>query len=216
MDALTKYISLISDSVGLFDVVALLVLVLGYRLGIQRGGNHMLPRFIKWLAVLVAASRGYEFLGLLAHQHLRIDEGLAFIGAYFLIGAAVFSAMSLFESKLEQHIKDSAVFSEIETVGGGVLGIFTFALIMVFSLSLLHGNRTSRSEAARINRQNQSEYGEAALPGIASIKYHIFDGTGTGRFLARQFGDLLVKDGFRSVRARGAGEPAPSVSGPMP
>lgn len=189
-------------SIQIFDVVVVIVLVAGFKVGMNAGGNVMLPKFLKWLTTIVSASLGYEWVGLQLHRFAGLSEAKAFILSYCLIATIVFVTIHLLESRFEQVIKKSAVFGEIETMGGGVLGLFTYCAILLLTMGILHGDRTSKAEVARQEKANREEYGEAALPHFASIKYYIFDKTNTGKLTRSKLGLILIKDGSKPVSAR--------------
>lgn len=189
-------------SIQVFDVVVVIVLILGFKVGMKAGGNVMLPKFVKWLTTIVGAALGYEWVGLQLHRLAGFTEATAFIVSYCLIAAFVFVTIHLLEGRFEQIIKKSAVFGEIETMGGGVLGLFTYCTILLLTMGILHGDRTSKAEVARQEKANREEYGEAALPPLASVKYYIFDKTNTGKLIRSRLGLVLIKDGSTPVSAR--------------
>lgn len=190
------------EKVPILDIVLLVVLVFGWKVGTKFGGNMMLPKFLKWLTVLVVASSSHLFLGALLQKKTGIPIGTALLVSYAFVGAAVFFICLSLENRLEQVIKKSCVFGNIETIGGGVLGVLNFASAILFCMALLHGEKTTRAQAENQSKANQREYGDAALPTIASLKFYVFEKSHLGRFTGTQLKSLLVSNEIRAVAAR--------------
>lgn len=192
----------IIEKVPVLDIVLLAILVFGWKVGTKFGGNVMLPKFLKWLTVLVVASTSHVLLAGLLQKKTGLPIGTALLMTYAFVGAAIFFICLSLENRLEQVIKKSCVFGNIETIGGGVLGVLNFASAILFCMALLHGEKTTRAQAENQAKANQKEYGEAALPTIASFKFYVFEKSYLGKFTGTKLKSVLVVNEIRAVAAR--------------
>lgn len=189
------------QGIHFLDILVLCVLLLGWRGGQNKGGNVMLPRFLKWLTALVLASLIHPWVASIV-LIFNVSEGLALVGSYVGILIMVWLGFVFVEEKLQILIKDSGVFGEMEDSGGALLGIMTHAILILIFMCLLHGDRTTDARAAKITEENRESFGEISIPTIWQWKRTVFNESGFGQLVETKLGSLLISDEEMSVQAR--------------
>lgn len=190
------------QGIHVIDIFCLSFILLGLLTGLKKGGYDMLLSFMKWLAGLSLASVCYIWIGGLISDVFNFDISrsltLTFLGVNLLIWLVVI----LNEDFLKSKIKDSNAFNDIEETCGGLLGILTSFLILVFAFSLLHGNRTTDAAGQASERKTKATFGAVVLPNVYRIKKVVFEETFFGQLAKDRVPLLLVSDTYESVRAR--------------
>lgn len=202
MDNIISRISEFSQQIHWIDILLVCFLLIGVKIGYSRGGNGMLPKSLKWMTALVAASSLYAVLGTLMVNLLNMNVTLAYVSSYALIVAVVLISFLFLEDNMEKRIKDSRVFSEIDEMGGAMMGLLNHAMILVVFFALMHGNRTGKTQGLIGMAQVKEEYGDAGFFTLYQAKVTLFSDSNFGKLVEAKFGSLLVSDEIEPVAAK--------------
>jgi hypothetical protein len=177
-----------------FDLVVVVVLILGMRSGRKHGMSDELPGLLKWLAIAFGCAFAYEPVGQMILTSSSVFSQLgAYLMAYLataLVIAAVFAAL---KSALGQKWVSSEVFGRSEFYLGMISGMVRFSCMLIAALALLNARSYNTAEVnANITFQKEA-YGSDFFPTLHVLQLQVFEKSMMGPFFAKDMDFLLIK-----------------------
>ena len=174
---------------GLFDVLLVLVIGLGWWRGKKRGISEELLDFLQWLVIVVAAGFLYAMAGDLLVQ-TKLPHLWANMSGYVLVMIAVSILFGFIKKSAGNKLVDSDFFGSWEYRLGGLAGVIRYLCIWIALLSLLSARYFDAASVAAERKIQEKEVGIVLLPtwGMAQrmALYDSFTGPYIRQYLAHQ------------------------------
>lgn len=189
-------------SVGLFDVLIIIVFGLGCWRGKKRGISEELIDFLQWLAIIVAAGFLYDHVGDLLVQ-AKLPRLWANMGGYVAVMIVVSIIFGFIKKSAGNKLVDSDFFGGWEYRLGLVAGAIRYLCMWIAVLALLHARYFDADMVAAERKYQEKEVGIVLLPSWGMLNrmafYESFTGPYVREYLAHQ---LMTPVGH----AKGTGE----------
>lgn len=148
---------------GLFDVLLILVIGLGFWRGKVRGISEELLDFLQWLVIVVAAGFLYGLVGDLLAQ-AKLPRLWANMGGYVLVIIAISILFGFIKKSLGNKLVDSDFFGGWEYRLGGVAGVVRYLCMWIAILSLLSARYFDAASVAAERKAQEKEVGLVLIP----------------------------------------------------
>lgn len=174
---------------GLFDILLILVIGLGWWRGKVRGISEELLDFLQWLVIIVAAGFLYEFVGgWLAGAGLSLLY--ANMGGYLLVVIVVSVLFGFIKKSVGNKLVDSDFFGGWEYRLGSLAGVIRCLCMWIACLALLNARQFDAAAVAAERKRQEKEVGLVLIPtwGMAQrmALYDSLSGPYLRQYLAHQ------------------------------
>ncbi len=176
-----------------FDLVVVVVLIVGLRQGRKHGMSEELTRLLKWLAIAFGCAFAYEPLGTLIANGSVFDLLGGYLMAYIGSALIITGLFALLKKAMGEKFVGSDVFGRTEFYLGMIAGMVRFSCILIFALALLNA-RSYNSAEIRADRKYQNDlYGSDFFPKLYSLQAQVFDSSLAGPWIKQNLSFLLIK-----------------------
>lgn len=177
-----------------FDLVVLVILIVGLRQGRKRGMSAELLPLLKWAALVIGCAFIYKPVGSMIAGTPTFGLLSGYLMAYLGGALVIASAFALVKKGLGgSKLVDSDVFGRSEFYLGMLAGMARFSLMLIAALALLNARAFSNAEIqADINYQNDV-YGSTYFPKLYAVQAQVFDHSLAGPWIKENFGPLLIE-----------------------
>lgn len=162
-DAVKGGQAVVGLELGLFDVLLVLTVILGFWRGKVRGISEELLDMLQWVVLVVAAGFLYSYVGDLLGK-IGLPLLAANIAGYVLIAAVVFTVFSFIRESVGTKLVDSDFAGSWEYRLGGVAGVVRYFCIYVAVLSLLNSRHFDEAAVAAERKYQEKEIGIVLVP----------------------------------------------------
>lgn len=176
-----------------FDVVVVLMLLIGYQRGKARGLSQESIAVLKWAAIVIVAAIAYEPLGLWISTTAKMDKLTSFILAYAACAAVVTIAFIFVNSTIGEKLKGSDTFGKAEFYLGKPAGMLRFLCILLALLALLNARFYSTAEVRAMTKFQNDNYGSNFFPTLSSIQDGVFRESFLGKQAKEHISFLFIK-----------------------
>lgn len=181
--------ALAGPSLGLFDILIIIVIGLGCWRGKVRGISEELLGFLQWLVTIVAAGFLYGLVGDLLVAG-KVPRLWANIGGYILVIIAVSIIFGLIAKSVGNKLVDSDFFGGWEYRLGMIAGAVRYLCIWIAILAILSARYFDAATVEAQRKAQEKEAGIVLLPtwGILSRMafYDSYSGPFIRQYLAHQ------------------------------
>jgi uncharacterized membrane protein required for colicin V production len=185
--------SLDSLPINAFDLLLVVVIVVGFMTGRKHGMSEELLKLGMWLAIVFACAIAYEPLGTWLAGVSLFSLLSSFLMAYIGIGVVVFVIAALIKQYFGGKILGSDLFGRAEYYLGMGGGVIRALCVLVVGLALLNAHLYTPEEIkARESYQNEW-YGSDFFPGLQSMQATVFERSLTGPWIKNNLGFFLIK-----------------------
>lgn len=178
---------------NLFDVVLLVVLVLGILRGRKQGMSEEFLSLLTWISVVVGCSLAYGPVGrLFASTGSAFSMVTYYLLAYILCAIVIFSIFAGVKRSVGGKLLGSDIFGRAEYYLGMGAGMIRFACILLAVLALLNARAYNAAEAEAMRQFQNREFGSNYFPTLQSVQAAVFHGSLTGSWIHRHLSFLLI------------------------
>jgi len=178
--------------VNWFDLLLLVVLVVGVIRGRKRGMSHEFLDLIQWLAIIGGGAFLYAPVGQMFAQMTSFSMLFSYIFVY--LGIAV--VIKLFFLMIKHSVGDKLIGSDVFRGGeyylGMLAGLVRFACVLTLVLAVLHARQFSSAEIAAQEKFNKDVYGSDFFPSWHAVQVDVFENSLSGKFIKQQLSFLLI------------------------
>jgi uncharacterized membrane protein required for colicin V production len=179
--------------VNWFDVLVLVLLVVGALRGRKRGMSQELIPLLKWVTVVVVCGLFYRPVAQFFTQAMSTVSMLtASIAAYLTLGMVVAIIFAVLSRQLGGKIVGSDLFGKAEYYLGIVSGIVRFACMLIFGMALLNAREFTQKEIDDRNLFVRQNYDSDFFPALYQIQNQVFRESFSGPVIYRGVGQLLI------------------------
>jgi hypothetical protein len=184
--------------VNWFDIVVVVVLLIGYARGRKHGMSKELMVVMKWIAVVLISAIGYEPLGLWLDSVMQLGKLASFLLAYTFIAVCILLVFTYLNSTIGQKLAGSDTFGKGEFYLAMPAGMLRFACVLIALLALLNARQYGTSEIKAQVKYDEYNYGSSFFPHLYAIQDEVFEKSFTGPQIRKYLSFLLIKPTFPS------------------
>lgn len=181
-----------------FDIVVVVVLLIGYSRGRKHGMSKELMVLLKWVAVVLIGAIAYEPLGLWLDSVLQLGKLASFLLAYSLTAVCVLLVFTYLNSTIGRKLDGSDTFGKGEFYLAMPAGMMRFACVLIALLALLNARLYRTAEIKAQAKYDEYNYGSSFFPHLYSIQEEVFEKSLTGPPIKKYMSFLLIKPTFPS------------------
>jgi uncharacterized membrane protein required for colicin V production len=186
---------------GWFDIVLVAVLLFGAFRGRKHGMTmEILPTF-RLLAIVLAASFGYEFAGDIFHNFFGLSRVECNCLGYVTVALAVWILFIPLYSFLTPRLTGSNLFGGAEYYLGIFAGVARYACIIFFALALMNAPRYSAGEiqeqkdfAFKTFGGGQKGFDGDFFPTFQQVQAGVFKNSLAGPFITDHLDVMLINN----------------------
>lgn len=176
-----------------FDLVLVVVLLMGLFHGRKRGMSEELLIFVQWLAIVVVSAAFYQPLGDRLVALTPLSHLTCYVVAYLGVAIAVMVVFLVFKRLFHGKLLGSDVFGRAEYYLGMVAGMTRFGCALVAGLALLNARAYTPEEIRAYQTYQNEVYGSEYFPGLQTLQANVFEKSLTGPLIRSHLGFLLIK-----------------------
>jgi len=185
-----------------FDIVVVVVLLVGYSRGRKHGMSKELLQVMKWLTIILAGAIGYEPLGFWLDSMLHLGKLTSYVIAYTLITGFILLLWIWVNDTLGRKLSGTDTFGKGEFYLAMPAGMLRFACILVALLALLNARLYRTTEIKAMEKFQNDNYGSQFFPTLASVQAEVFEGSFVGPQVRKYMSFLLIKPTYPGTVAQ--------------
>jgi uncharacterized membrane protein required for colicin V production len=176
-----------------FDVLVVLLLLLGTVRGRKRGLSAEVFTMMLWLVLVVACALTYMPLGDLLSSVTPFSHLFCYIACY--LGVALLISLLFLPVKraLGGKVISADSFGTAEYYVGMPAGAVRFLCILIAALALLNARYYSRAEIVANEKYQKEMYGSEFFPGLNTLQHDVFAESLSGPIIREYLEILLIK-----------------------
>ncbi len=176
-----------------FDLLLLIVLIVGIQRGRKHGISEELMSTIQWVAIAVGCAMLYRPIGAMISQGSVFSLLSSYLMAY-IAGAMVISVIfAMLKKSLGGKLVGSDAFGRSEFYLGMLAGMVRFCCIVVTAIALLHARKYTSAEVSAGQKYQNEVYGSNFFPTLHTIQAQVFEKSLAGPWISSQLGFLLIE-----------------------
>jgi hypothetical protein len=181
-----------------FDVLVVVVLMLGYARGRKHGMSKELFLVLKWMAVILVSAIAYEPLGLWLDSMLHLGKLASYLIAYSVTAVFILLAFVYVNSTVGRKLEGSDTFGKGEFYLAMPAGMLRCACVLIALLALLNARLYRTAEIKAMEKFQNDNYGSQFFPTLSSVQSQVFEKSLTGPQIKKFMSFLLIKPTFPS------------------
>ena len=176
-----------------FDVLLVLVLILGLYRGRKRGMSLEVFTLAQWLLVIVVCAFGYQPLGQLLATLVPFGLLACYITSYLTIALLVSLIFISLKRAVGTKVVEGDSFGKAEYYVGMPAGMLRFACIFLAVLALLNARYFTTAEIKARADYQKEVYGSEFFPGLSTLQQDVFETSLTGPQIRKYLSFLLIE-----------------------
>jgi len=178
--------------VNWFDLLVVVMLLLGVRKGRMNGMSVELVPMLQWIAIVLAGAFLYQPLGDWLAEVSPMGHLFCYISMYIMIALVVKGIFSAVKKGAGGKLIGSNIFGATEFYLGMLGGAVRFTCILIAGMALLNAPYYSQKEIASSRAYQDDMYGSNFFPGLSEAQIQIFRESFLGGFVKKKAEFLLI------------------------
>jgi len=183
----------IDSPFGWFDLVVVILLVVGFFRGRKHGMSQELLFVLQWLLIVVIGGQYYEPL-----SKLLFDQGLfGPLACNMIVYLCIFAVIKIIFINLKRFVGEkifaSDVFGKYEFYMGMVAGILRYACITLFIISIVNARAYTQQEIAEKEKSQVKDLGSSFFPSLPAVQDSVVAKSFTGQMVRSHLAQILLK-----------------------
>ena len=180
--------------INAFDLVLLIVLMLGLRRGRTRGMSEELLDLLKWVTVLFGCSLLYQPVGQFIAETVQwLGPLSSYLIGYAAVGGMILILFTGLKHALGGKLVGSDIFGRGEYYLGMAAGSVRFASVLLIGLAILNARHFTSTEVKAMQKFQDDVYGSNFFPTLHTMQAGVFERSLTGPWIKENLGFLLIK-----------------------
>jgi hypothetical protein len=175
-----------------FDLMVVVVILLGIRQGRKNGMSVELTPMLQWLTIVVVGAVSYRPLGDMLADSSPMPHLFCYITVYILMAVVIKCFFSVLKKLGGGKLTGSDLFGRAEFYLGMVGGAVRFVCILLAGLALLNAPYYSAQEIASNRAYQEDMYGSTFFPGLSAVQIQIFKESFLGGLLKKDAEFMLI------------------------
>ncbi len=180
-------------TVSWFDLLVVMVVILGIVRGRKRGMSEELLDLLKWIVVLVAAALVCEPLGIMLAQSMVFSLLGCFVAVYTGIIILTRCVCSFIRHRVGDKLVGSDVFGNAEYYLGMVAGAVRYSCILLVVLAFLNARYYSPEEIYANAAYQEANFGMQFIPTMAGLQQEVFQRSCVGSMVRQYLPMVLIR-----------------------
>ena len=176
-----------------FDIVVMIVLLVGVRSGRKHGMSQEVMFMLTWVALVILCGIAYEPLGLWLASTAGLGKLLSYVLAYALTAAFVALVFVFLQRVIGERLKGSDTFGKAEYYLAMPAGMLRFACIILAFLALLNARLYHTYEIKAMTKFQDENYGSQFFPTLQSVQSDVMEQSFVGSQARKYLSFLLIK-----------------------
>jgi uncharacterized membrane protein required for colicin V production len=176
-----------------FDIVVIVMLVIGFYHGRKNGMSKEILPSLQWLSVVIVSGFFYPAVAQSLVSLASLGSLTSYVLGYVILSLAVFFVFSFLKRTLGLRLFKSNLFGNTEYYLGMLAGMVRFACILLFALAFLNARQFTPEEIKARNDYEQRWYGSDFFPGLFAVQDQVFKKSFTGPYIKEYLGELLIQ-----------------------
>ncbi len=178
---------------GWFDLLVVVLIVVGFYRGRKRGMSEEFPLIIQWIFILIGGAFLYKPAGELVSDLTGMGKLFWFVMIYLMWAFLVKMIVTWIVRSKGDKVNLADNFGSAEYPLGIVAGMIRFVLVIFFALALLNARLYSNAELEGMAKFQQSNFGNISFPTIGSLQASIFRESLVGKMVKDNMDVMLIK-----------------------
>jgi uncharacterized membrane protein required for colicin V production len=175
-----------------FDLMVLIVLMVGLNRGRKHGMSEELMVMTQWLAIIAAGAFLYRPFGDMLAQSSPVSHLFCYIAIYVTAAIVTKICFSLIKKAIGGKLVGSNVFGAAEYYLGMVAGAIRFACMLIAAMAILNAPFYSAQYIAQKKAYDNDLYGSNYFPDIPTIQQQVFKDSFIGSLMKQHASVLLI------------------------
>jgi uncharacterized membrane protein required for colicin V production len=175
-----------------FDVISVILLVVGFVVGKKRGMSLELLDVFQWLLIVVVASLYYAPLAGLLSSLAGLGRLTSNIICYVTIAVVIKVAFTAIKTAVGEKIVGSDLFGRMEYYFGALAGLTRFFCMIMVALAIMHAEPVDVVAIQKAKEAQTKELGSTFFPSIAEIRQQMLYKSILGRNVREHLSDQLI------------------------
>jgi uncharacterized membrane protein required for colicin V production len=176
-----------------FDLVLVVVLIMGIFRGRKRGMSEELMTMLQWVAIVIVCSIAYQPLGAWLAGVSLLNLLSSNVAAYVMAGLGVSIAFVLFKRLFHGKLIGSDAFGKAEYYLGMPAGMLRFFCVLLAGLALLNAPLYTPEEIRAYREFQMKNFDSEFFPGLQTLQANVFEKSLIGPPIKKYLAFLLIK-----------------------
>jgi uncharacterized membrane protein required for colicin V production len=176
-----------------FDVLLLVVVIVGIQRGRKHGMSEELLAMLKWIAIVVGCAFLYEPVGTMIAESPAFGKLSGYLMAYIAGIMLITAAFAILKKAAGGKLISADSFGKSEFYLGMIGGIVRFCCILLMFVALLNARYYSQDEVRADLKFQNDVYGSNFFPSLHDVQASVFEKSLAGPWIRQQLGMLLIK-----------------------
>ena len=185
-------LSLQHSPLNWFDLLVVIVLMLGIRQGRKNGMSVELTPMLQWLVIVAVCAVTYRPLGDMLADSSPMSHLFCYITVYIIMAVMIKCTFSMLKKLGGGKLTGSDFFGRAEFYLGMFGGAVRFLCILLAALALLNAPYYSAQDIAKTKAYQEDMYGSTFFPGLSAMQVQIFKESCLGGLLKNNAEFLLI------------------------
>lgn len=178
--------------VNWFDLLVVIVILLGINRGRKHGMSVEMMISLQWLIIVFVGAFLYKPIGDYLADNSVMGHLFWYITAYVTLAILIKVAFLVFKKATGGKLIGSSVFGGAEYYLGMVAGAVRFLCMLVVALAILNAPFYSKAQIAAATAFQNDLYGADYFPGISDVQKQVFQESFMGSLVQEHAPFLLI------------------------
>jgi uncharacterized membrane protein required for colicin V production len=176
-----------------FDLLVIVVVVVGLSRGRKHGMSEELVSLLKWLTILFGCAFLYQPVGNMIATSSVFNTLSGYLIAYLGIALIIAALFAVFKTTIGGKLIGSDAFGRSEFYLGMLAGMVRFSCLLIVGLALLNARAYTTAEIRADTKYQNDVYGSTFFPKLYSVQAQVFDNSLAGPWIKTNLSFLLIK-----------------------
>ena len=179
--------------VNWFDLILLIILLIGIQRGRKRGMSEELMTLLRWLTLVAVCGLLYAPVGKAITDATVFNLLSGYLIAYLALALCVAIFFSFLKRAVGGKLTGSDLFGRGEYYLAMPAGMIRCACMLLFGLALLNARLYSQAEIKAWDAYQKDVYGSDFFPTLSLVQRQVFEQSFTGPYIRQYLGFLLIR-----------------------
>ncbi len=191
---------------GWFDLVFVVLIVVGCLRGRKRGMTQEFPNLIQWVVIVAGGALLYHPVGELISDLTGMGKLFWFVTIYLLWAALVKGVTTWIVRSKGDKLGLADMFGTAEYPLGMISGMIRMVLVCLFIMALINSRLYTNAELKNMAKYQEDNFGSVSLPTIGSFQSSLFRGSAVGKLVKENAPIILIEPTApREIKGRASG-----------
>lgn len=176
-----------------FDLLVVVLLLVGVMRGRKRGMSQELLDVLQWLLIVVAAGFFYQPLGDFFASFTAFGLLSCYLWAYAIVAGIIMVTFMVVRRQVGEKLVTGDVFGNGEYYMGMMAGALRYLCILLVVLAFLNARHYSQQEIRAKLQYQTDNFGSAYFPNLNTLQQEVFAQSQLGSLARDYLSTLLIR-----------------------